>query len=308
MVLEANSPSWNARRVEHESLSIRAGPFELNANLWEGGEDTHVLLVHGLGGNSITWHGVGATLARELRARVWAVDLPGFGASRPRGRAVDLDVLSQVVGHVLREQAPPKTRWRLAGNSLGGVVALAVACEMPERVAHVTLASLALPLTWGRSPREFAQLREYVPAAVPFVGRQLVERYVRARGVPGVVDDPVRMLFKDPTRLDPNLRQRLIEVSEYRLTWAGEAARALEQTTRSLGVALLRRGAVQRWVHGTACPVRAIYGTHDPLYPPGAWARLRDARPDWQHIAMPDVGHVPQLEAPAEFSAHMLGR
>lgn len=293
-------------RLEHQQLRIQAGPFELNADLWHGGERAHLLLLHGLGGNSITWHGVAPTAARTLGARVLAIDLPGFGASRPNRLGVDVGVLTDVVATVLAEQAPRGTRWHLAGNSLGGVLALAVACRAPEQVEHVTLASLALPLTWGRTPREFAALGSYVPAAVPFVGRRLVERYVRNTGVPGVVDDPVRMLFKDPARLDQTLRQRLIEVSEYRLTWAGEAARALEQTTRSLGMALLRRGVAEHWIRNAPCPVRAIHGTHDPLYPPMAWARLRSTRPDWQHVAMHDIGHVPQLEAPDEFGALML--
>jgi glycerol-3-phosphate dehydrogenase len=179
---------------------------------------------------------------------------------------------------------------------------------MPERVENITLASLALPLTWGRTPREFAALREYVPAALPLIGRRLVERYVRATGVPGVVDDPVRMLFRDPARLDETLRQRLIAISEYRLTWADEAAKALEQTTRSLGIALLRPSGTAAWIQSTACPVRAIFGTHDPLYPSSAWERLKKTRPDWKYLPMDDVGHVPQLEAPLEFGALMLGR
>jgi pimeloyl-ACP methyl ester carboxylesterase len=294
--------------MEHERLHLDVGSFHLNADLWHGGEAAHVLLLHGLGGNSITWHGVGALIAQKLQASVLAVDLPGFGGSRPKGASVDISVLTRVVEAILHKQAPAGARWRIAGNSLGGVLALAVACRVPERVEHVTLASLALPLTWGRTPREFAALRDYVPAAVPFVGRRLVERYVRATGVPGVVDDPVRMLFRDPTRLDETVRERLIAISEYRLTWAGEAARALEQTTRSLGIALLRPSGSAGWIRRTPCPVRAIFGTHDPLYPSAAWERLKKTRPDWEYLAMAGVGHVPQLEAPDEFAALMLSR
>jgi pimeloyl-ACP methyl ester carboxylesterase len=133
-----------------------------------------------------------------------------------------------------------------------------------------------------------------------------VERYVRNTGLPGVVDDPVRMLFRNPLRLDVKLHKRLVDVSRYRMTWAGEAARALEQTTFSLGLALLDPRRVRRWFGNQQCPVRSIYGTHDPLYPHGAWRRLRQMRPEWHHVAMDDVGHVPQLEAPTEFTTHML--
>jgi len=293
--------------LDFACIQLQASGFELHADSWDGGTEAHVLLLHGLGGNSITWHGVAPTIARTLRARVLAIDLPGFGATRAGTRRVDLDTLSEVVLGVLAREAPAGTRWHVAGNSLGGVLALRVACREPARVAHVTLAALALPLTWGRSLSEVAALGGYVPAALPWLGRWLVTRHVQKTGVPGVVDGPVRQLFGDPGLLDPVLRQRLIAVSEARLTWAGEAARALEQTSLSLGVALLHEGRASRWIKDARCSVRAIYGGSDPLYPELAWQRLRLARPDWQHVRMPDVGHVPQLEAPAMFARHMLG-
>ncbi|HEY6724082.1 MAG TPA: alpha/beta fold hydrolase [Polyangiaceae bacterium] len=290
--------------MDFRSIQLRAAGFELHADLWEGGTLAHVLLLHGLGGNSITWHGVAPTLARALKARVLAIDLPGFGATRPGPRRVGLDALCQVVESVLCREAG--VRWHVAGNSLGGVLALRVACQVPAKVERVTLAAVALPLTWGRSLAEVAALGGYVPAAVPWFGRWLVSRHVRRTGVPGVVDGPVRQLFADPALLDPELRQRLIAVSEHRLTWADEAARALEQTSLSLGVALLHGGRANHWIQSTRCPVRAIYGGRDPLYPERAWERLQRMRPDWQHIRMPDVGHVPQLESPDRFAEYML--
>lgn len=293
-----------ALHLDFRSIELSAAGFELHADLWEGGTAAHVLLLHGLGGNSITWHGVAPTLARVLKARVLAIDLPGFGATRAGPRRVGLGTLSRVVESVLCREAG--VRWHVAGNSLGGVLALRVACQAPARIERVTLAALALPLTWGRSLTEVAAFGGYVPAAVPWFGRWLVSRHVRRTGVPGVVDGPVRQLFGDPALLDPVLRQRLIAVSEARLTWADEAARALEQTSLSLGVALLHGGRAYRWIQDTLCPVRAIYGGSDPLYPESAWRRLQHTRPDWQHIRMPAVGHVPQLEAPDRFAEHML--
>lgn len=291
--------------MEHESLTLKVHGFELHADQWNGGTSTPVLLLHGLGGNSITWHGVGPTVAKALGARVLAVDLPGFGASRPGVASVGLPLLSELVLGLMSAEAPNQS-WHLAGNSLGGVLVLDVARRAPQFVARVTLAALALPLIWGRSPREVLALAGYVPTALPWFGRKLVARYVRGTGVPGVVDDPVRFLFAEPGSLDPTLRQRLIEVSEYRMTWAGEAARALEQTTRSLGLALVGSSGVTRAIREARCPVRAIRGSHDPLYPDAAWQELSRQRPDWSYVCLPNVGHVPQLEAPALFAEHML--
>jgi pimeloyl-ACP methyl ester carboxylesterase len=289
-----------------ESRPLKVGPFSLHTDRWDGGSNGHVLLLHGLGGNSITWHGVGPILASQLGAQVLAVDLPGFGASRPGQSRINLRTLSSAVLGVMRASAPEATRWVLAGNSLGGLLALQLACQAPERVAAVTLAALALPLNWGRERRRLTGLTQYLPLAMPWQGRRLVTRYVRGRGLPGVVDDPIRFLFRDPARLDAELRERLLGVSEYRLTWTEEAARAYEQATLSLGWGLTWPGSAGRWIRDARCPVQAIYGTHDPLFPAAAWQRLERARPDWQYVSMHDIGHVPQLEAPAEFAAHML--
>lgn len=288
------------------SSTLSAAGYELHADVWDGGAGEPVLLLHGLGGNTVTWHGVAPLLAHGLGARVLAVDLPGFGASHPRGKPCGYAVLARVVADVLARQAPAGARWHVAGNSLGGLLALEAAFATPERISRVTLAALSLPLTWGRGSRELLAFGSYVPTAAPWLGRRLVARYMRTLGVPGVVDEPIRFLFGDPSRLDPELRRRLLAVSEYRLTWVAEAARALEETTRGLGIALLRRDRAERWIREGRCPVTAVYGGRDPLYPETAWQYLARARPDWDHVCMPDVGHVPQLEAPADFARHML--
>jgi pimeloyl-ACP methyl ester carboxylesterase len=290
----------------HETDRIRAGGFELHADVWSGGDSANVLLLHGLGGNSITWHGVAPLLAQRLHARVVAFDLPGFGRSHPTGGALSFQILCDVVVEVLRQAAPRGSSWHVAGNSLGGLLALRAASEAPELVSRITLAAVSLPLTWGRSAADLPALAAYLPTAVPWLGRRLVARYMLGTGVPGVVDGPVQLLFHDPARLDPELRQRLLAVSRYRLTWAPEAARAREQTTRGLGAALLHPDRAARWIREATCPVRAIHGSRDPLYPLSAWQRLASERRDWQHVCLDGVGHVPQLEAPLEFAESML--
>ena len=286
-------------------MRVGAAGFELEAGVWDGGGREQVLLLHGLGGNSVTWHGVGPTVAETLGARVLAVDLPGFGYSHPRGKALSFGVLVEVVLAVMKEEAPG-ARWLVAGNSLGGALALRAACVAPERVARLSLGAMALPLGWGRSARGFAAFAGSVVLAVPGVGRRLVARYARTTGVPGVVDDPVRELFGDATRLDPTLRERLIVVSASRFAWADEAARAYEQVSRSLGVELLLPSGVARSIDEVRVPVQAIHGTRDPLYPASAWSALQRRRPDFRYEELEDVGHVPQLEAPAEYTSCLL--
>ena len=40
-------------------------------------------------------------------------------------------------------------------------------------------------------------------------------------------------------------------------------------------------------------------------YPLGAWQRLERTRPDWSHVRLDDIGHVPQLEAPQRYAHHL---
>jgi len=285
-----------------ESITLRVRGFELHADRWHGGERRHVLLLHGLGGNSVTWHGVAPVLAESAAATVLAVDLPGFGRSRTLGRRVNLRELSQVIHGVVTSAAPLGTRWVLAGNSLGALLALELACREPEIVAGVTVAGLAMPLAWGRTPVEALKVATWVPPALPWLGRRLIARYTRRTGLPGVVDDPIRALFADPARLDAELRERLLAVSAYRFGWVAEAARAYEETTWSLGLALLRSSGAARWIREVPERVQAIHGDKDPIYGVPVWRRLERERPDWQHLLLPGVGHVPQLEAPADVS------
>jgi len=286
-------------------VRLTTNGFELDAERWSAGTRAHVLLIHGLGGNSVTWHGVAPVLARSLGAEVLAVNLPGFGRSRTAGRRVDLRVLSALLEAVLRDEAPLGSRWIVAGNSLGGVLALELACRTPELIAGVSVVAPALPLVWGRGPSGMAALSSWVPAAVPWLGGRLIGNYMKKTGLPGVVDEPIRALFGDATRLDAGLRERLLAVSADRLDWVMEAARAYEEVTRSLGIALLRPAAVARWIRETRCPVQAIRGGRDPIFPQSAWRVLERIRPDWDFVTLSDIGHVPQLEAPAEVSRHL---
>lgn len=285
---------------------LRIGAFQLHADEWSGGDRGYVLLLHGLGGNSVTWHGVAPILAARLGARVLAVDLPGFGLSRPLGRHVGLRLFTRLLVQVMHAEAPTGARFLVAGNSLGAALALELAAAAPERISGLSLAALSLPLGWGRGLRGTASLFSWVPAALPWVGRRVIAHYMRKTGLPGVVDEPIRALFGDPTRLLPELRQRLLHVSGNRLGWVDEAARAYEETTRSLGIELLRPGGTARRIRSVTCPVQSIYGDRDPIFAPLAWQKLARVRPDWQHLVMHGIGHVPQLEAPEDVAIALL--
>lgn len=301
--------------LREADVTLSLPTIALRAHAWSGGSSARVLLLHGLGGNSITWHGVAPVLAARLGARVIAPDLPGFGATRPGPERISVRYLVGLVHalvqgdvaerHLVGADEPAPPPWIIAGNSLGGLVALELAARAPSSVHAVTLSAHALPLVWGRTLSGLRSLLGFAPGLVPGLGRRLMQRYVTRTGLPGVVDDPVRALFADPTTLRAELRERLLLVSEERMGWAEEAARAYEQVMQSITLELVT-GRAARAIAEVRCPVQVIYGSHDPLYPEAAWARLRELRRDWRYVRMHPVGHVPQLEAPDEFAEHML--
>jgi pimeloyl-ACP methyl ester carboxylesterase len=48
-------------------------------------------------------------------------------------------------------------------------------------------------------------------------------------------------------------------------------------------------------------PVLAIHGERDRLVPVGYARAAAAAHPEWELRVLPDVGHVPQMEAPARW-------
>ncbi|HHJ12762.1 MAG TPA: pimeloyl-[acyl-carrier protein] methyl ester esterase [Gammaproteobacteria bacterium] len=138
-----------------------------------GGQGPELVLVHGWGMHG----GLLAGLARRLaeRFRVTRVDLPGHGHSPPRlaadtdGLAIDawLAALLQVV--------PERAIW--VGWSLGGLIGLRAAAQVPRRVHRLVLLA--------SSPR-FVQAADWPDAVEPGVfdafARQLADDAARTQG------------------------------------------------------------------------------------------------------------------------------
>ena len=100
-----------------------------------------VVLVHGLGGSHLNWDLFAPLL--NPHARVWALDLPGFGRSEPGGRQVSVPanvaVLDRFLAEVVGEPAV------LVGNSMGGMISILAAGERPDAVTGLVLLDPAIP-------------------------------------------------------------------------------------------------------------------------------------------------------------------
>ena len=103
------------------------GPRSTSVAYRREGSGEPLLLLHGIGHHLQAWDPVFALLAADRD--VIAVDLPGFGASPglPDGVAYDLATVVPVLGALC--EALSLDRPHVAGNSLGGLLALELGRE-----------------------------------------------------------------------------------------------------------------------------------------------------------------------------------
>ena len=109
------------------------------------GEGTPVLLIHGFGGDLLSWLFTQEPLAQG-RA-VHAFDLPGHGGS---AKAIDAGGITDLAAATLAAMdALGLDKAHLVGHSLGGAIAAHLALTQPHRVASASL--LRRPVSGGRS-------------------------------------------------------------------------------------------------------------------------------------------------------------
>ena len=113
-----------------------------------------LVILHGMLGSSRNWQTAGRDLA--ARYHVWALDLRNHGGS-PQATAMTPAVLAADVQAWL--DARGLGRVTLLGHSLGGKVAMRLACRQPERVERLIVVDIAPRDDHTGAPRaEFAAM------------------------------------------------------------------------------------------------------------------------------------------------------
>lgn len=96
-------------------------------------EGRSVILLHGMKFQAETWRELGTLAAlADLGLHVLAVDMPGFGTSRPSEI-----VPGEVLERLYRQQA--LTQALLIGPSMGGRIAMEFAIAHPEKISGLVL-------------------------------------------------------------------------------------------------------------------------------------------------------------------------
>jgi len=137
-------------------------PVELNARELGGTGKAPLVLLHGLLGSSRNWQTAGGALAEMPEAaggrNVWALDLRNHGRS-PWSDAMSYEaMLADVLAWL---DAKGWGAIDLMGHSMGGKVAMMLACRHPERVRRLVVVDIAPKDYLSHGHRaEFAAMNE----------------------------------------------------------------------------------------------------------------------------------------------------
>lgn len=266
---------------------------------WEGPDETTFVLVHGLGGSHVNWVQVAPGLAGL--GRTIALDLPGFGSSPRQGRGSAIMDGRRVLSRFIDARA--RGRVVLAGNSMGGVTGIMQAAVEPDSLAGLILTNSPFPRVRGALPHP-AVMAGFAAYDAPGLGPIVLETRLRRLDAERAVRLGLRLVAADPRSISEEVVQLTIDQMRERAQDPDSPA-AFQDAWRSLKRLGRRPDVAQRAMGGVRCPVFVLHGRRDRLVPAAyAEAALRQ-HPAWRGRIFPDLGHVPQMEAPGRWLAEV---
>lgn len=222
-----------------------------------------LVLLHGLGATAEVWRGVEQALPDAWPGGWLAVDLAGHGRS-PWTRSYGFTDHAAAVGTVL----PEDRELVLLGHSMGGMVALALAAQVP--VSRVI--GFSIKTYWPE--RHVAGMQELAarPPKVFATREEAVERYLKVAGLHGLVP----------------LDGAGDEVDAGVCAVDGGWRIAQDPATSDFGVP-----DMPALLAAVTCPVTLARGSEDPF----VRAENLDVVPD--PVTLDGLGHNPHVEDPA---------
>jgi len=228
-----------------------------------------IVLLHGFAAEKDNWLAFVGHLPAD--ARVLAIDLPGHGDNaRPMDERFNAQTLASGVLAVL--DALAIHAFHVAGNSLGGSVAILIASERPEAVSSLGLFNSAGVFPHEQS--EFFELLEAGDNALVVHNRAELERFFRL-----IFHAPPPM----PWPMRAVLARRYAERAEFHeKMWEDVYSRedASQHLRRVRAPALILWGDRDRVLHVASVPLFA-----------------RDLA-DSETVILNETGHCPMLERP----------
>jgi pimeloyl-ACP methyl ester carboxylesterase len=252
-----------------------------------GGRGSPLVCLHGFMDTWRTWELVLPVL--ERRHDVLAPTLPGHAGGPPIEGEVDTAAVLDAVERAMDDAGFATAH--IAGNSLGGYVALRLAARGRAR----SVVAFAPAGGWAAGDESFretlsgqARMQAQARAAAPHA--DAIARTPEGRR------GATRDLVSSSDHIPPELVAHLI--------------RGVARCTAAR--AMIENALRERWsldAERIGCPVRIVWGTADRLLPwPSAAVRYRrDWLPHADWVELDGVGHCPQIDVPLETAQLILG-
>lgn len=248
------------------------------------GNGEPLILVHGITHRRQGWDTVTPYLEKEHE--VIAVDLPGHGESQDVAADFDGSISSLVdaVEELARDLG--LERWHVAGNSLGGLIAL----ELAARGAVASATAVSPAGFWSPVGRAWA--RTVLSGASAALKRMSPEQLDRALGSSAGRMALTGLIMAHPGRQDPEV-----------------LAADLQGLARPRDGFATMLAALDRWTvpRRSDVPTMVAWGNRDYLLPRAQIRRLRQVLPDAHVVVLPDCGHVAMADDPALVAEVILG-
>ena len=246
------------------------------------GEGPPLVLIHGIGARRGAWDPVAERLAGDRET--FAIDLPGFGDSPPLPLGPGLSIASYVDAVEAFFADAGLSRPHVAGNSMGGGIAL----ELARRGSVASATAL--------SPIGFWSKAESLYSRALLRGSRLAARHAGGLLRSVVATAPGRVVaigafYGRPAKLDAHVAQEDLRMLG--------AAPAFDATLAPLGRYRFTGGEQLDGV-----PVTVGWGSRDRLLLyPSQPRRARAALPHARHVVLERCGHLPMHDDPDQVAA-----
>jgi len=242
------------------------------------GDGPVLLLVHGFSANKETWLKLSAGLPENYH--IIAPDLAGHGAT-PEPDNDDYNLLSQTERlHTLMKNINID-HFHMIGNSMGGAISTIYATRYPQQLQSLILIDAAG--IDGDQPSQFMQeLEEGNNPLIANDEESFEYRWNLVMEQPPFVPWPIRPAIVRMTINRAGLNQKIFDDM---LATRNEAEiQNLPENIRSQ----------------VTMPVLIIWGEQDRVLDVSATAAFKKLMPQAEVKILPEIGHVPQIEAPEE--------
>jgi abhydrolase domain-containing protein 6 len=236
----------------------------------EGGTGPHLVLLHGFGANKDNWN----RFAKHFTSSYHVIipDLPGFGDSSYFPDE-EYDVESQVERLIDFFKALKLDEFHLAGNSMGGQIAVAYTIKRPGRVLSLTLF-------------DAAGIQEDTPSEMS----RLLEKGINPLVVKEASDysELLKFVFFNPPEFPAGVMKGL----------AADAVRHTASNERIFQQLLGKWVQLDPLLPRIESPALIIWGDKDRVFDVSCADRFERSLKYSKKVVFENCGHMPMLEMP----------